>query len=154
MASHQCNQTRPKNRVFLFLAVSRADMQDKPHREQVTAYSEREARSMLAGHFILCFAGRLPVQGRSMTNLISLPLPASADLFQAGDMCGQFVARLTDENCVDDVERFALCGRLAYALRSLTALCDADYPPHIQAQLTAAVIPAPACLTSGSTRRS
>ncbi|MBA3178331.1 hypothetical protein CBX59_018240 [Salmonella enterica] len=78
-----------------------------------------------------------------MTNPISLPLPASADLFQAGDMCGQFVARLTDENCVDNVERVALCGRLAYALRALTALCDADYPPHIQAQLTAAVISAP-----------
>lgn len=62
MASHQCNQTRPKNRVFLFLAVSRADMQDKPHREQITAHSEREARAMLAGRFILCFAGRLPVR--------------------------------------------------------------------------------------------
>lgn len=63
MADAQSNQTRPKNRVFLFLAVSRADMQDKPHREQITAHSEREARSMLAGRFILCFAGRLPVQG-------------------------------------------------------------------------------------------
>ncbi|EEM2502848.1 TPA: host cell division inhibitor Icd-like protein [Salmonella enterica subsp. indica] len=63
MASHQCNQTRPKNRVFLFLAVSRADMHDKPHREQITAPSERKARFMLAGRFILCFAGRLPVQG-------------------------------------------------------------------------------------------
>lgn len=62
MAKPKCNQTRPKNRVFLFLAVSRADMQDKPHREQITAHSEREARSMLAGRFILCFAGRLPVQ--------------------------------------------------------------------------------------------
>ncbi|MCZ4673582.1 host cell division inhibitor Icd-like protein [Citrobacter sedlakii] len=38
-------------------------MQDKPHREQITAHNEREARSMLAGRFILCFAGRLPVQG-------------------------------------------------------------------------------------------
>ena len=37
-------------------------MQDKPHREQITAYSEQEARSMLAGRFILCFAGCLPVQ--------------------------------------------------------------------------------------------
>ncbi|MCR6676421.1 host cell division inhibitor Icd-like protein [Escherichia marmotae] len=63
MASHQCNQTRPENRVFLFLAVSRADMQDKPHREQITAHNEWEARSMLAGCFILCFAGRLPVLG-------------------------------------------------------------------------------------------
>lgn len=78
-----------------------------------------------------------------MINPISLPLPAAADLFQTGDLCGHFVARLTDENCVDDVERFALCGRLGYALRSLTTLCDADNPPHIQAQLTAADIPAP-----------
>ncbi|MGK7342788.1 host cell division inhibitor Icd-like protein [Salmonella enterica] len=63
MADAQSNQTRPENRVFLFLAVSRADMQDKPHREQVTAHNEREARSMLDGRFILYFAGRLPVQG-------------------------------------------------------------------------------------------
>ena len=49
--------------TWLFLAVSRADAQDKPHRESITAASEREARAALVGRFILSFAGRLPVQG-------------------------------------------------------------------------------------------
>lgn len=49
--------------TWLFLAVSRADTQDKPHRETITATSEREARAALVGRFILSFAGRLPVQG-------------------------------------------------------------------------------------------
>jgi hypothetical protein len=48
--------------TFLFLAVIRANPQAKPHREQVTATSEREARSFLAGRFVLLFAGRLPVR--------------------------------------------------------------------------------------------
>ncbi|MCU6216486.1 host cell division inhibitor Icd-like protein [Enterobacter bugandensis] len=54
---------RPENRVFIFLALSRADRNDKPHREQVTATSEREARLMLVGRYVLSFAGRMPVQG-------------------------------------------------------------------------------------------
>jgi len=62
MAKPQCNQTHSKNRVFIFLAVSRANLQDKPHREQITATSEREARQLLAGRFVLVFAGRLPVR--------------------------------------------------------------------------------------------
>ncbi|HBV0221547.1 TPA: hypothetical protein L4R46_003744 [Escherichia coli] len=78
-----------------------------------------------------------------MHNLLNSPLPVSMDLFQAGEMCGHFVARLTDESCVDETERVALCGRLAFALRSLSSLCDTDYPSHIQAQLTATAIPAP-----------
>lgn len=50
----------PETRRFLFLAVSRINRQEKPHREEIIATSEQEARALLAGRFILCFAGRLP----------------------------------------------------------------------------------------------
>ncbi|RYM58075.1 hypothetical protein BSR03_23145 [Serratia proteamaculans] len=55
--------TAPQRFTFLFLAVVRANPQAHPHREQITAISEREARSLLAGRFVLVFAGRLPVLG-------------------------------------------------------------------------------------------
>lgn len=48
--------------IWLFLAVCRSDMADRPHRETVTAPDERTARRMLAAQFILFFAGRLPVR--------------------------------------------------------------------------------------------
>jgi len=48
---------------WLFLAVSRSDTSDRPHRKAVTASSEHEARKLLAQQFILFFAGRLPVNG-------------------------------------------------------------------------------------------
>ncbi|EJH7012407.1 host cell division inhibitor Icd-like protein [Salmonella enterica] len=48
--------------TWLFLAVARADLQGKPHRESVTAPDELTARRQLAGRFVLCFAGRIPVQ--------------------------------------------------------------------------------------------
>ncbi|CAI0832068.1 host cell division inhibitor Icd-like protein [Serratia fonticola] len=54
--------TAPQRFTFLFLAVVRANTQARPHREQVTATSEREARSFLAGRYVLLFAGRLPVR--------------------------------------------------------------------------------------------
>lgn len=47
---------------FRFLALSRADMQAKPCRVSVQATSEKEARRVLAPHFILSLAARLPVQ--------------------------------------------------------------------------------------------
>lgn len=53
--------TPPGSRLFLFMALSRANLQDKPHREEVIARSEREARILLSGRFILAFAGSLPV---------------------------------------------------------------------------------------------
>lgn len=52
-------QTRPKFQ-YLFLAVCRSDPNAQPHRESITAYSEHDARRILAGQFILSFAGRLP----------------------------------------------------------------------------------------------
>ncbi len=50
------------NFEFRFLALSRADMQAKPCRVSVQATSEKEARRVLAPHFILSLAARLPVQ--------------------------------------------------------------------------------------------
>lgn len=49
--------------TFHFLAVRRSDLNDKPHRESVTAPDELTARRLLAGNFVLCFAGRVPAQG-------------------------------------------------------------------------------------------
>lgn len=54
-------QTMPKFQ-FRFLALSRADMLAKPCRVSVEATSEKEARRVLAPHFILSLAARLPVQ--------------------------------------------------------------------------------------------
>lgn len=61
MAKPQCNQTRPKFQ-YHFLALCRADLQAKPCRLSVEATSEQDARRVLVSHFILSFAGRLPVQ--------------------------------------------------------------------------------------------
>ncbi|WP_208951022.1 host cell division inhibitor Icd-like protein [Rahnella sp. ChDrAdgB13] len=55
--------TAPQRFTFLFLAVVRANPQAHPHREQIAAASEREARSLLVGRFVLVFAGRLPALG-------------------------------------------------------------------------------------------
>lgn len=60
MAIYKSTQTRPKF-TYLFLAVRRAELKSKPHRAEVTATSEREARQQLARDFVLFFAGRLPV---------------------------------------------------------------------------------------------
>lgn len=57
--------TAPQRFTFLFLAVVRANPQALPHREQVTATSEHEARYFLAGRYVLLFAGRLPVREAS-----------------------------------------------------------------------------------------
>lgn len=46
---------------FIFYAVSRLNLQDKPHREEVIAESEKDARKLLAGRFVLSFAGKVPV---------------------------------------------------------------------------------------------
>lgn len=52
----------PSKFEFRFLALSRADMKAKPCRVSVQAVSEKEARRVLAPHFILSLAARLPVQ--------------------------------------------------------------------------------------------
>lgn len=52
-------QTHPQY-VWLFLAVRRSDLRDKPHREQVTAPDYRTACSLMARDFVAAFAGRMP----------------------------------------------------------------------------------------------
>lgn len=49
--------------TWRFLALSRSDSKAIPCRLSVEAYSEREARQVLAPHFILSLAARLPLQG-------------------------------------------------------------------------------------------
>lgn len=52
----------PKKYQYRFLALPRADMLAMPCRVSVEAISEKEARRVLAPHFILSLAARLPVQ--------------------------------------------------------------------------------------------
>lgn len=55
-------QTQPTF-CYRFLALSRADRSAKPCRLSIEAHTEHEARRILAQHYILSFAARLPVQG-------------------------------------------------------------------------------------------
>lgn len=48
--------------TWRFLALNRHDIKAKPCRLSVEATTEHEARRILAPHFILSFAARLPVQ--------------------------------------------------------------------------------------------
>lgn len=65
--------------------------------------------------------------------LIALPLPADADLFEAAEHCAALVSVLVE---TDDAAAFtALCERLLHGLRQLRELCDADLPPYLVAQL-------------------
>ncbi|WP_322934286.1 host cell division inhibitor Icd-like protein [Citrobacter freundii] len=59
MADQQHTQTHPKF-TWRFLALNRHDKKAKPCRLSVEAATEREARSILAPHFILSLAARLP----------------------------------------------------------------------------------------------
>ncbi|MCX9038803.1 host cell division inhibitor Icd-like protein [Citrobacter portucalensis] len=47
--------------TWLFLAVRRSDLSDKPHRESVIAGDYQTARQLIARSHIAAFAGRLPV---------------------------------------------------------------------------------------------
>lgn len=64
MADIKSTQTRPKF-TFLFLAIDRANRAATPCRMSVEAHTEREARQVLAPHFILSLAARLPVREAS-----------------------------------------------------------------------------------------
>ncbi|HHQ6573139.1 TPA: host cell division inhibitor Icd-like protein [Serratia fonticola] len=56
------NSYIPNQFTWRFLALSRIDRKAKPCRLTVVACTEREARQVLAPHFILSLAARLPVQ--------------------------------------------------------------------------------------------
>lgn len=60
MAGSQHTQTHPKF-TWRFLALNRHDKKAAPCRLSVEAATEREARRILAPHFILSLAARLPV---------------------------------------------------------------------------------------------
>jgi hypothetical protein len=57
------NSLSPNKFTWRFLAISRLDRNAKPCRMSAEAHTEREARQVLALHFILSLPARLPVQG-------------------------------------------------------------------------------------------
>lgn len=56
------NSRTPNKFTWRFLAFSRIDCEAKPYRLSVVASTEQEARQVLAPHFILSLAARLPVR--------------------------------------------------------------------------------------------
>lgn len=65
--------------------------------------------------------------------LIALPLPADADLFETAEHCAALVSMLVETD--DAITLTPLCERLLHGLRQLRELCDADLPPYLVAQL-------------------
>ncbi|EOT1758313.1 host cell division inhibitor Icd-like protein [Citrobacter koseri] len=65
MKDHITHSQGRNNYTWRFLAINRHDKKGKPCRLSVEAATEREARRILAPHFILSLAARLPVQGVS-----------------------------------------------------------------------------------------
>lgn len=63
MKDHITHPQGRNNYTWRFLAINRHDKKAKPCRLSVEAATEREARRILAPHFILSLAARLPVQG-------------------------------------------------------------------------------------------
>ncbi|ECF5917027.1 hypothetical protein FNH55_07575 [Salmonella enterica subsp. salamae] len=80
-------------------------------------------------------------RGRIMNKLLTMPIPASADLFQLADMCAAFAAELVEST--DIAESLALCGRLSFALTALRPLSDSFPPPHLVELLTTDERPEP-----------
>lgn len=71
--------------------------------------------------------------------LLTAPLPVSADLFEVTDLCTAYVNILLETKEVS--ARLALCERLSHLLARLAHLCDEDLPPHLIAQLTVDELP-------------
>ncbi|MBV8043562.1 hypothetical protein [Pluralibacter sp.] len=78
--------------------------------------------------------------GNFVRQIITRPLPASADLFEVADLCTSFVNVLLETS--DTAERNALCGRLLHALMTMQDLCESDLPEHLIERLSTDVIPA------------
>ncbi|HGG8753644.1 TPA: host cell division inhibitor Icd-like protein [Enterobacter cloacae] len=53
--------------TWLFLAVRRCVLRDKPHRRQVTAPDYHSARRLIARDYIAAFAGRIPCDASAYT---------------------------------------------------------------------------------------
>ncbi|WP_405080995.1 host cell division inhibitor Icd-like protein [Pectobacterium versatile] len=60
MKDHITHPQGRNNYTWRFLAINRHDRKAKPCRLSVEAETECEARRILAPHFILSFAARLP----------------------------------------------------------------------------------------------
>ncbi|EKM8217373.1 host cell division inhibitor Icd-like protein [Salmonella enterica] len=61
--SSHLNATHKPLFIWLFAAVSRADLTDHtPHMVRITAPDELTARRSLVGRYVLSFAGRIPAQ--------------------------------------------------------------------------------------------
>ncbi|EOU3079485.1 TPA: host cell division inhibitor Icd-like protein [Yersinia enterocolitica] len=58
------NAVSPVEYKFLFLAVLRADIQAKPHREEIIAPSYSAAKMIMARYHVAAYAGRVPVKAR------------------------------------------------------------------------------------------
>lgn len=67
--------------------------------------------------------------------LLSSPLTATVDLFEAADSCTAVVCILVETH--DITTRKALCVRLLHSLNQVRELCDKDLPPHLIEQLIA-----------------
>ncbi|ENV7980847.1 host cell division inhibitor Icd-like protein [Salmonella enterica] len=65
MKDHTTHSQWRNNYIWHFLALNRHDKKAKPFRLSVEAVTEHEARRILAPHFILSLAARLPVVGGS-----------------------------------------------------------------------------------------
>ncbi|RJL20088.1 host cell division inhibitor Icd-like protein [Pectobacterium polaris] len=71
-AAMQDHITHPQGRnnyTWRFLAINRHDRKAKPCRLSVEAATEHEARRILAPHFILSLAARLPLVGMAEINM-------------------------------------------------------------------------------------
>lgn len=75
--------------------------------------------------------------------LIALPLPVPADLFDVADLCAAFASALVETDEVS--ERNALCGRLLHALGELERRCEDDLPVHLIERLIVGDA-APSCM--------
>ncbi|HAV2175570.1 hypothetical protein NEN34_12825 [Enterobacter cloacae] len=78
--------------------------------------------------------------------LITLPLPASANLFDVADLCAAFASAMVEADRAS--ERNALCGRLLHALGELERLCDDDLPPQLIEKLIS-LDATPSCMPEG-----
>lgn len=92
---------------------------------------------------ILSTLSNPPFNTNFIQQLIALPLPTTADLFEVVDLYTVFASALVETDNVS--ERHALCGRLLHALTALERLCDDDLPPHLIEQLIAGDA-APSCM--------
>ena len=80
-----------------------------------------------------------PVHDGFTAQLLSTPLPASANLFEVTDFCTGLANILLETD--DPAERLAILGRLSQAFTRMAQLCNEDLPPELIAHLTTDELP-------------